>query len=90
MITDIILKEKSLSNDSICKDSAIRSFTKALSWRVLGTLDTILISFLLTDNVSIAFSIGGIELFSKMTLYFFHERIWERIKWGRSGSTLKH
>jgi len=64
-------------------DQKRRSVVKAITWRVTGTLDTILISWLITGKLAWALSIGGIEVFSKMILYYFHERIWERIKYGR-------
>ncbi len=60
-----------------------RSIVKALSWRTIGTLDTIIISYVLTGQIKTAISIGGIEIFTKMVLYFFHERIWNTIKWGK-------
>jgi len=60
-----------------------RSLAKTISWRIVGTLDTIVISWLITGTLSLALSIGLIELITKMTLYFFHERIWNKIKWGK-------
>ena len=60
-----------------------RSIVKAISWRTIGTLDTITISYFLTGEIKIAISIGGIEVFTKMILYFFHERIWNMINWGK-------
>ena len=60
-----------------------RSLVKAISWRTIGTLDTITIAYFLTGQFKIAISIGGIEIFTKMILYFFHERIWNLIKWGK-------
>ncbi len=66
------------------KESKIRSLIKGISWRVVGTIDTIFISFLLTGKLKTAFSIGGIELFSKVILYYFHERLWLRIKFGKN------
>jgi len=60
-----------------------RSIAKSISWRIIGTLDTILISWVVTGTLSVAFSIGVVELFTKMILYFFHERIWNKINWGR-------
>ncbi len=60
-----------------------RSFAKTISWRVIGTIDTILISWLITGKLTMAFSIGAIELITKMVLYFFHERIWNTIKWAK-------
>ncbi len=64
-------------------DKAYRSIVKSISWRATGTLDTILISWLITGEVSHAFAIGGVEVVTKMVLYFFHERIWEKVKFGR-------
>lgn len=64
-------------------EKPIRSIVKSLSWRILGTLDTILITWIITGELLTAFSIGGIELITKMILYFFHERIWNSIKWGK-------
>lgn len=61
----------------------IRSVLKSISWRAVGTLDTILISWIITGTVTVALSIGIVELFTKMLLYFFHERIWNRIQWGK-------
>ncbi|WP_435624790.1 DUF2061 domain-containing protein [Flagellimonas sp.] len=60
-----------------------RSIAKSISWRIVGTLDTVLISWIITGTFSLAFSIGMVELVTKMVLYFFHERIWNRIGWGR-------
>ncbi len=48
-------------------------------------MDTIVIAFVLTGEIKTAVSIGGIEIFTKMFLYFLHERIWNMIKWGKRG-----
>ena len=65
------------------RDRPIKSLVKAITWRVLGTLDTIVIAYLITGDTTDALSIGSIEVFSKMILYFFHERLWAVIRWGR-------
>lgn len=65
------------------KEKASRSFLKAISWRVTGTIDTIVISYLITGHAKWALSIGFVELFTKITLYFVHERIWDRLPYGR-------
>ncbi len=59
-----------------------RSVAKTLSWRVIGTLDTIIICWVVTGAWDFALAIGGIELVTKMILYFFHERAWGLVKWG--------
>jgi len=60
-----------------------RSILKAVTWRMTGTVDTIVISFLLTGKMTTALSIGGIEVFTKMLLYYAHERIWNKVKFGK-------
>jgi len=64
-------------------DKPYRSVVKALSWRLTGTLDTIVISFLISGKIKVALSIGVVELFTKLTLYYLHERAWNRISFGR-------
>ena len=64
-------------------ENPFRSIAKSVSWRVVGTLDTIGISWILTGEVDTALAIGSVELVTKMILYFGHERIWNRIKFRR-------
>lgn len=64
-------------------EKPIRSVVKAISWRTVGTMDTIAISWILTGEVETAFAIGSVELVTKMILYFGHERIWNLINFGR-------
>lgn len=61
-----------------------RSFLKTVSWRITGTIDTMIISFLITRKLDWAISIGLVEVFTKLILYYFHERAWDRIKIGRT------
>jgi len=60
-----------------------RSALKTITWRITGTLDTFLISYLLTLSIKIAVGIGSIEVFTKIILYYFHERAWEKVSWGK-------
>jgi len=64
-------------------ETATRSIVKAISWRIVGTIDTILISWFITGKITMALSIGLVEVVTKMVLYFFHERVWNLIKWGK-------
>jgi uncharacterized membrane protein len=64
-------------------DNKSRSFFKAVSWRITGSVDTIIVSWLVTGRMSLAVSIGFIELFTKILLFYFHERIWNRVPFGR-------
>ena len=83
IIDQTISRNTGYSEDRKSSDKPLRSVVKSLSWRLVGTLDTIIISWLITGQLTLAFSIGSIELFTKMILYFFHERIWNSIKWGK-------
>lgn len=75
---------KSKSDEKVKgSEKPLRSLMKALSWRAFGTLDTMLIAWLISGNLAIAFSIGSVELITKTFLYFFHERMWNYIKWGK-------
>jgi len=64
------------------QDSHVRSIIKAVSWRVFGTCSTIIISFLFTQKISISLYIGLFEFLSKIGLYYFHERVWNKITFG--------
>lgn len=64
-------------------EKSYRSLVKSISWRTVGTIDTILISLLITGKPTLALSIGGVEVFTKMALYYFHERTWNKISFGR-------
>ncbi len=66
------------------RETRIRSFAKVLSWRVIGTIDTMVIAFFLTWSVTISLGIGGIEVFTKIILYYFHERLWNVVSWGKT------
>jgi len=86
MILDQIVQPKEVSKKFSVDSSSekpIRSIAKAISWRIIGTLDTLLISYLLTGEVVIAASIASIDFVTKMFLYFFHERVWNKINWGK-------
>ena len=69
------------------KERRYRSITKAISWRITGTMDTFIISFLVTGKPKYAIAISGIEVFTKIFLYYFHERLWNRLSFGRKLTT---
>lgn len=64
-------------------EHAKRSLVKALSWRMAGTMATVTISWLITNDASVALSIGVFEFFSKFAIYYLHERAWNKISFGR-------
>jgi uncharacterized membrane protein len=63
-------------------DSHARSVVKGITWRILGSIDTFLISWLVTGTPVMAASITAVELITKITLYWAHERAWLGVKWG--------
>jgi adenylylsulfate kinase len=60
-----------------------RSVLKALSWRSWATITTAIIVFIFTGEFALAITVGFIEVFAKMGLYFFHERLWQKIRFGK-------
>jgi uncharacterized membrane protein len=58
------------------RDSHTRSFAKAVSWRLLGSVDTLILSFFFTGSVKLAGSIASTEMITKVVLYYLHERAW--------------
>jgi adenylylsulfate kinase len=61
----------------------VRALIKAVSWRLLGTLGTSAIVLVFTGRWGLALSIGGVESIAKIGIYFVHERLWDRIAFGR-------
>jgi uncharacterized membrane protein len=55
-----------------------RHLLKTITWRVVGTIDTMLLSGFITGSWETGLTIGGVEVITKMILYFFHERVWYR------------
>jgi uncharacterized membrane protein len=65
------------------KVSPKRHLAKTITWRLIGTIDTIILSWIITGQFTVGLAIGGVEVISKMILYFLHERVWYRyIKYG--------
>lgn len=66
------------------KEKAYRSFIKAVTWRIIGSFSLVFVSYLFTGKFTISVALGLIDVIANLLLYFFHERIWESIAWGRS------
>ena len=62
--------------------SKTRSILKAISWRIVGTLDTMCLGWLITGSPLVGLKIGALELVTKFVLYYFHERLWLKSKYG--------
>tara|TARA_A100001201_G_C4077205_1_gene197699 strand:- start:459 stop:671 length:213 start_codon:yes stop_codon:yes gene_type:complete len=56
-----------------------RHILKTITWRIVGTLDTFLLSWLITGSVKIGAAIGTVEVITKMVLYYIHERAWYKL-----------
>jgi uncharacterized membrane protein len=65
-------------------DEKKRSVVKTITWRVTGSGATFLIAFFMTGNLAIAGTIGIVQMFSNTLLYYLHERIWNKLKWGKA------
>ena len=63
-------------------ESKSRSFAKATSWRITGTIDTIIIASFISGSITFGVTIGATEFVTKIVLYWIHERVWNKIKWG--------
>ena len=65
------------------KESRLRSVLKTISWRFWATVTTMLLVYIFTLKITIAATIGGIEVVLKILLYFIHERTWDRVRFGK-------
>jgi len=64
-------------------EKPIRSLVKTISWRITGSGATFAISYIVLGNFVMAGSIAIAQLTSNTILYFVHERLWNKIKWGK-------
>jgi|TARA_A100000172_G_scaffold79017_1_gene65330 uncharacterized membrane protein len=56
-----------------------RHILKTITWRIVGTLDTFLLSWLITGSIKLGAAIGAVEIITKMVLYYLHERAWYKL-----------
>ena len=61
-----------------------RSVVKAITFRLLATATTMILVYLITGDFALANIIGVLDITTKIVLYYAHDRVWERIKWGRT------
>ncbi len=64
------------------KVTKLRSILKTISWRIVGTLDTMCLGWIITGSPLVGLKIGALELFTKMILYYLHERLWLQSNFG--------
>lgn len=65
------------------RETHARSIAKALSWRILGTVATSALVFVFTRRLALSLAVGGLEFVSKIGLFWLHERVWDRLRYGR-------
>ncbi|MGA3213292.1 MAG: DUF2061 domain-containing protein [Terriglobales bacterium] len=61
-----------------------RSIAKALSWRISGTAITSALVFAFTGKWKLSLDIGILEFCTKSFAYYFHERVWSYVSWGKA------
>ncbi len=66
-----------------------RHIAKTITWRLVGTIDTIVLSWIISGNPMIGLKIGMAEMLTKMLLYYFHERVWFKINLTKEGKVLE-
>ncbi len=72
------------------KDSSQkRHIAKTITWRIVGTIDTVILSWIISGNPMVGLKIGFAELFTKMVLYYFHERVWFKINLTKEGKVIE-
>ena len=65
------------------QDTSLRSITKTISWRLTGSSATFLVSYIISHDFTMASTIAITQLTLNTILYYIHERIWNRVVWGR-------
>jgi adenylylsulfate kinase len=72
-----------MQSNLMYKETNTRSIAKGLSWRLFGTTTTVVIVYLFFGRLDLAIAAGLIETVSKVFLYYIHEKIWQRVRWGK-------
>jgi len=72
------------------KESHSRSIFKAVSYRICGSIATVLISWALSHKIALALTIGAGDFFAKIAVYYFHERLWDRISFGKKQARIEY
>jgi uncharacterized membrane protein len=71
------------NNKVLSGEKHTRTVLKAVSWRVVATLTTMTIVFLFTRKIILSLGVGLAEVIAKILFYYLHERIWNKISWGK-------
>jgi len=68
---------------NMMKETHLRSFFKGITWRIIATVTTMVLVFISTGDFVITLSVGFFEVIAKLLFYYLHERVWNRIRWGK-------
>lgn len=71
-----------LSKTGVLLESRKRHIAKSITWRIVGTMDTMTLAWIISENPLSALKIGFAEIITKMLLYYLHERVWYKINFG--------
>lgn len=63
-------------------ESHTRSILKGITWRVIGSSITMVVVYIMTDDLAIMASIGVVDIVAQLFFYYLHERTWGKISWG--------
>jgi len=63
-------------------DSKKRHIAKTITWRIVGTIDTMILAWVISGDPIIGLKVGGAEVVTKMILYYLHERAWYKLDFG--------
>ena len=71
------MTDTSLNTSKKLRESHIRTMLKTISWRIIATLTTVIITLIITGSVDSAWKVGSVEFVAKMVIYYVHERVWQ-------------
>ncbi len=78
-----------MKEETVYRESRLRSILKAGTWRFVATGTTLSIAYIVTGKTEVAVTIAGIEVFTKMIIYYFHERAWQMLPRGSIRKLIK-
>ncbi len=68
------------------KETHVRSIVKGITWRVIASVTTMLVVFIVTGNLELVAAVGFVDVTLKVLFYYTHERVWGRVHWGTFGT----
>lgn len=67
------------------RESHLRSMLKGVTWRVIASVTTMSVVYIVTGDVALMASVGAVDILAKVFFYYLHERTWGKVKWGLVG-----